>query len=440
MAGDAIRFTDGTTTVTFADTDIVELGIVPPGTGAASATQRAVIVQTTVATARSNIASVNRLIEKARRALALGTSERVYVEVRTQTSDTYYRSVLFDGAITPDTEAFSAVYYGNDYLKFEITFTHAPWWEGADTQIAISNTNGSNNTAGLTVENHYDVGSGIQNSFTVAAGVTTGDAPSNVRLELTNTSGTALGYAMVGVLQNSAGWPGYYFYQGEGYASAQSGSSTTANGAASNGNYLSLSVPGSSVIGASSWTVSGAGFAVTEGRQVVPVARLFAAPSQTIYGATGVSVATAGGGTEWIEISTTGRYVIFPPIAWPPGANGGPYSNGSFTFNTLNTGSSTTLALDYFCLFPTDGLRQYRCSDTIVNGAVLIDDCINGYTYVSVSSNRTPGVITYGNPLQIMPGQATTFVLLFSDTASRQMLPSWSVTAKLYYRPRRFTI
>lgn len=441
MAGDAIRFLnpDGSVAVTLDDSVITEFGLIPASATAQSVTQRATIIETPIATARSNINTINALFERARRAQRDGDSTRIYVEVRTQTSDSYYRSLLIDGNITPDTEAFSAVYYGNGYLKYEISFTHAPWWEGADTQIAISNLNGSNNTAGLTIENHY-VASTLDNTFTIAAGVTTGDAPAPVRLQLTNTQATALGYVIVGVLQNSASWPGNHWYQGEGYASAEPGSSTGSNAAASGGQYLTLQVPGSGSPGVSSWAITGTSFGVMDGKSVAPLMRLYSTPGATTYAGVGVTTASTGVGTDYMEVGTGGRHVLFPPVSWPPRAAGGTYAAGSFTLNTLNTGTTTTIAVDALCMFPTDCLRQYRCNDTITNGSTLVDDGINGYSYVTVSGNRTPGVVTYGTPLEILPGLATTFVVMFSDISTNAMLPAYTMSAQLYYRPRRFTI
>ena len=430
---------DGTTTVTLAGSNasVVDYKPLAPESGSVTVQETAVIYWNSFSTGRTAITNLNRLFEAARLRQKRQAGTRIYVNFQLNAGDSTYRAEVMDGTVEIPNESLGYAEAANALDEVSITWTRTIW-EGPETQIAISNGNGTNNTSGLTITNHA---SSASNYFTVAAGVVTGDAPCNIRIELTNSQATSLGYYIIGLLQNSASWTSANnTFQGESAAYSPSGSAQS-SGSASGGQYGQQSIATGSAPYNSIWTVSGANLAIMDGKTVVPLLRMFSAPSASLYA--GVSVSAGGSYTiqSFVEIPTAGQFVVCAPIPWPPHGNRGPYGSGTLMLGLNNySGGTVTANFDYVTLYPTDGLRQYYSStDPVANTQTFVDNGIDGYVYHLNGSNRLPAFVTYGEPFQIIPNQAATFVVGMASTG-KTMAITYTSTAKLYYRPRRFTI
>jgi len=382
-------------------------------------------------TGRTLVATLNRVFEAARFRARTGTGPRVFVYFKVDTGDVEYRSELYNGRVVPDSET-AGTDKASDQLHADIYFTRAPWWEGPEAQLGITNQSASNNTSGLTLNNHTVSGSASA-YFTVASGAVSGDLPSACRIELTNsTSATTLTYAVVGMFQNTASWTTGGFIQGENQTF---GGSDTASGSASGGNYAALTVATSETFGAMTWSISGSDVAITDGKPVLPLMRFHAMPPSVVY----LKLAVVGASTDYTAVDTSKQWVLFPPIPLPPHRSGGPYQAHTLSMDTRNsTGGTVALQVDYVSLIPADNVRQY-VNLNMANSTVLIDDGIEGYTYVASSGNRITQHVAYGQPFMLWPGLDHTFWVHFSSSANT-MLPANTMSAKLYHRPRRATI
>lgn len=383
-------------------------------------------------TGRTLVATLNRVFEAARFRARTGTGPRVFVYFKVDTGDVEYRSELYNGRVVPDPET-AGTDKASDQLHADIYFTRAPWWEGAETQVPINYAAVAGVTTALALNNDA-ISLSTANYFVAQGSAVTGDLPSPARLELTNTtSATTLTYIVVGQFQNIGTWiDGKGFLQGEAQST---GGSDTSSASASGGSYAALTVPTSETFGTMTWSIPGADVAITDGRPVLPLMRFHAMPPSVVY----LKLAVVGASTDYTAVDTSKQWVLFPPIPLPPHRSGGPYQAHTLSMDTRNsTGGTVALQVDYVSLIPADNVRQY-VNLNMANSTVLVDDGIEGYTYVSSSGNRITQHVAYGQPFMLWPGLNHTFWVHFSSSANT-MLPAHTMSAKLYHRPRRATI
>lgn len=439
-----LQFTDGTTTIDLNDgaasgaantCAIMVDGYRPKSAMAQDTTidDRAKVNFIGITTGRSRINSINSIFARARQRARTGLGPRCFVQFKYDAGDTLQRSEIIDGAIEIDDSSMGADYAsGNIYAT--IDFTRMPYWEGALTQIPITNTNGTRNTSGLTLSNHA---SSASCWFTAAGSDIAGDcdAPVQVRLQITTGS---VAYVLIGQLNGTNAYTTNGFYQGESASGGLTG--TGSSGTSSGGSYGTF-LATTGIAAGPSWIISGTTAGYTNGKSVLPVMRFNSGPASMYLQYTG-----AGTVSEWIQTNPSKNYVVFPPSPLPavPLDSGYAASAYGFWLTTWNPSSNATLQIDYVALLPTDGLREliYPSGVNLDNTGnnTIYDDGIEQQTYVLQYGTDKYGLFaTSGNYPMVTPGVGQSFYVLSSNYAG-SMAIDIAYSAKLYYRPRRRSI
>lgn len=107
---------------------------------------------------------------------------------------------------------------------------------------------------------------------------------------------------------------------------------------------------------------------------------------------------------------------------------------------SVQTSGSETVAIDFLALLPSeDGLFRYveQPAFTVANGGIMVDDGIEGVTYLNESGLITPVLEPRTGPLLVSPGVAQRLYVLHDGDGGSI---AWTLTAKAWYRPRRWTL
>lgn len=438
-----LTITDGTTTVALSDASAGLQAYAPRGARASdeSVEEEAVVNFLSKATGQTRINQVNKIFARARMRATTGVGPRCFVQFAYEGEGTTWRSELFDGMIDVGDETLGVDPAGNN-LFATIRWTRLPYWEGALAQLPISNQSASNNTSGLAINNHSVAGS-ASNYLTIAGANIAGDVPAPVRLEMVNTSGSAMAYLMYGLLNGSQNWNYNACLQAESAYGSFSGGVNTASGTSSNGTYLALNAPANSESGYISWQVANDILGLSDGKPVVPVLRFDGFAPTLEY----IRAYIGGLYTEYVQTVGTRKYAVLPPLPFPPrtlnGANN--YATHLLQVNFWNpNGASDAMRVDHFTLIPAgDGWREINSlegNNNIANGDTLVDDGIELLTYSLISGNRLTTYSAAGKWPLLIPGVDATISTFTAENGVGNANPSFTWTAKLYYRPRRRSI
>ncbi|MGL4650701.1 MAG: hypothetical protein ACRC1H_14935, partial [Caldilineaceae bacterium] len=125
------------------------------------------------------VRTIERLLQTAARRRASGLGARVFLTVQFDGEAQAWRTEIYGGRLEVEQAP-------NEFSRLKVTgalgVTRAPWWEGPETELAISANGYSAATGGRTITNN---GSG--NWIQVASTEVQGSLPSPVRLEATYT-------------------------------------------------------------------------------------------------------------------------------------------------------------------------------------------------------------------------------------------------------------
>src|SRR5574343_414825 len=236
-----LRVTDGTTTVTLSgQTGIAGCTYFPAtaSAGGAQVSETAEIVGSgTAAQIRSAANSIQKLLDDARRRRASGLGTRVFVEYKPVDSDTLYRSEILDGRVVWSAEpAYRRLGDSTPAIRYAVILERAPWWEGPETELAISANGQSAATGGRTLTND-----GVNNWVQVADTQVGGTLPAPVRLRLINNTGSEQGYARLHVGINALAAPTTFGHVIQGENQVSGYGSDQANGSSSGGYYARVS-------------------------------------------------------------------------------------------------------------------------------------------------------------------------------------------------------
>jgi hypothetical protein len=106
-----------------------------------------VLYRGTAAGGRSLVQSINRMLNIAR--LGKIGDDRVYVNFAMDGSDTLYRSRVLDGQIKLDERVFKR--WKDNRVQFTLRLERLPYWEGAETTLPLTNSNGTDVMTGINV-------------------------------------------------------------------------------------------------------------------------------------------------------------------------------------------------------------------------------------------------------------------------------------------------
>jgi hypothetical protein len=218
-----LQITDGATTVQLSGTSPVVGCVYFPLPGdmqdlAAPVTEPVVVVLSgTVDSIRTVINTVNQLLWSAKERYEAGVGPRIFVQYRPVDTDPLWRAELQMGELkgADDKKLRNLSSVAEATITITITWQRGGVWEGPRFQATLSNGNGSNNTAGLTVRLHDDGTAGHDNWVEIDSTEVKGDLPALVEIHLKNTTGAARGFRNLYVATNPYAPTLAHFVEGE---------------------------------------------------------------------------------------------------------------------------------------------------------------------------------------------------------------------------------
>lgn len=442
-----INLTDGSTTIDLYDTVIDGIfatgwELASPGSGKDAEPEIAhsldLLIQATTSSAlQTLVRSVEQLLWAAayRRRTQLGV--RVYLQVQWDGEASLWRTEVLGGKLevtnAPDQ-------WGNKKLEATLAMTCVAYWEGPETQIALTNSSASNNTSGLTIYNHDDSGTNHDNYVQIAAAAVAGVLPTPVKIELKHTTGSSVNFTNIYMANNVYADPANLTHIIEGESRDSGGGTVTADANSSGGNYNALTT----IIGVNymDFSIAAAQVAKLGGRWFRLLSRFRFIPANTTIQPQLVD--TASGVALWsgpIYLHTTSNYPVIDLGAIPIPPGGYSASWGGIKLELRITAASiAAVELDFIQLTPTDSFRHLRLYGyPIANNDLVIDDGTAGLTYVSRSSAFAPLAVPRGEPLMVYPGRDQRIYVLADESANAfNIARTWAV--RLWYRQRRLTI
>lgn len=446
-----LRITDGTTTILLSGSDGTygaSYGVsYIPSTGAGGTMTEQVdwILSGTVANIRSAVNVVERLLNDARRRRETQQGARVWLEYRPVATDDYYRSELFDGRVVWSSEPGERMITQatSARVRVAVLVERAPWWEGAEAELQLSTSNASAATGGRTIYNHDDAGTGHDNWVQIASTQVGGVLPAPVRVELTNTVGSAQSYRKLHMATNAYGTPASFTHILEA-EDASGGGTPTADANCSGGEYLAISL-GTGIDLSLAWTISAAQLGYALGRYFRVLARFQdttgnATVRMAVYDSAGTTLLYAG---ETFVFGAADAYGIVKDLGTVPLPPGGYTSSYTAITLVMEITGPLIAELDFLQLTPLDAYRYVELfGAAVANNAAIVDDGLEGITYVRTSSAAAGLASPRGEPLLVFPGKTQRLIFLHEtvDSGNPASPIANTMTARVYYRPRRPTV
>jgi len=399
----------------------------------------------TPAAQRASIKALNLLLQTARRYQRTGMGPRVYVEFRPDDAEDWWRSEVLSGrALVDDADLDFDLQLVTEGLEGLVVYTRRFYWEGPEAQIPLTNGNGTDDIAGLTVYNHDDGDAGDDNYVAIAAAAVAGDLPAPPRLEMTNTYNSATRADRVFVGHNAYSAPATLTHILE--AEDASGGTPTAHATASAGEYNALSWAVTTETQLLDWTLSTAMLNALAGNYAHLLLRLY---NTTIYTDLWLRVRIK------FEVSTIweGPALLaranrilqdLGTVQLPPyllGA-GDLYPLHLVLYGTRAQAGTHTLNVDFLQVAPADGWRKLQPKGYGLGyEARLMDDMIGGALYTDswATAGKVGNYIGYGGAIMLAPGRAQRLYFLWDTTVGGAGIDR-TLSVKAYYRPRRLTL
>ncbi len=444
-----LQITDGTTTVTLSGTSPVQGVTYFPATPQTRDGELQPVTETAEVNLRGTAAAIRAtdnaiavLLRKAQERQKSGIGDRVFALYKPVDSDSViYRSEIIDGRppIWSDNPGLRRLGDTNPPVQFAVIWTRAPWWEGAETELEIASFGTSPGTGGKALTNNPTV-----NYIQVAAAQVGGVLPAPVRLQLTNTTGSTQNYRRIMVGVNAYSDPDSFvsYLQAEARAS---GGTVTADANASGGNHLAFTASSSPTTFV--WTLPAADMQRTKGRRFRVLAR-FSGTTGPLYATP--QIRSSSGTVLWQGDELALGSLVYESwqdlgiVPLPPGGYSASYAAHQLA---LVFRGAAVVELDVLQLTALDSYRYYETVGTGVataNNATVVLDGIEGLAYV-LATTRTPLPVSFGGPIMLQPGMINRLHILYqvnaAGTAGAGDAPiAGTMSARLYYRPRRVTV
>lgn len=447
-----LKVTDGTTTITLTSGDMY-LAEYEPAVAVdvfSPVKERAKVGFTSsVATIQSNVRALNRLLFQAQSYARNKTGSRVYVTFDPGTSGTEWRSLLYGGAVHPGADFLGYEWAGNA-VELDIEWTRDPYWEGALTQLPLSNGAATDSTDWVTLDNSNDATHYNYLSFDSTDIV--GDLPAPVKLDLRNPSSDLSFGKDIYVFHNVYSNPSGFKHIIEAETSTDSHVTSTTDSTCSNGAYAAIAWDSTGATRIAEWTIASTDLGDAAGGRFAIMARWkgnFTYTNCWLQLRLETSPAEADiwvGNLSLVSATTDGsELTLLDTVRLPPYLEGLTTMRGiMLTLYGTRDSTDNDLLLDYLQLSPISGdsgWMRFRCvASGIPAGQEFIYDGTEGMTYWEDGSSRKTGYYTtYGGPILLVPN-VTQRLYILTANASEIALPSRKWEAKVWYRPRRFLV
>ncbi len=348
-------------------------------------------------------------------------------------------SVLFDGRVASRAK--------HSRVKLTIIVTHAPWWEGAEAQLPLTNGNGTNNISGLTIYSHDDGGAGHDNYVSINAADVDGDLPGATRLQLLNNYATDRVYDI---------WIGHNWTDPGNLAHIleaenASGGSSGSDASCSNGSYRHITLLSGVDTSLFTWSLGASFWNACKGRPFKILCRFYDGNTQFLSNLSSIRwqlklvyTATNIWESSWISTDPDRTILIrdlftlrLPP--WLPSQTGLNAIDMTLMARQ-DTGISLDAGIDFLQATPVDGWRyiQHIGYGTEQNRRIM-DDGINGdlYTDDGAGTGKLGILVGYGQPIMVYPNKLQRLYFLMHSHLGNQAEIARTLSVKLYYRPRR---
>ena len=432
----ALSITDGTTTFSLSTTNTYLQQYVPaepqPGESSVGESVELTFYAASTSAMMTAIQTLQRLLDGIRRKQAWGVGPTVYLQFQPDGDSTVWRSEMTDARLEYSEDTLSV--YGQAKMPATLVLQRMPYWEGALTQIPLTNASATGNTSGITIYNHDDSGTNHDNYVQIAAADVAGSLPAPVKLELTNNVGSTQSWKQIWLACNAFSDPANFTHILEGETQVVGGS-TGSNADSSNSGYATITINTQDV---HQWTLSAALLQDAQGYDFHMLARfrsvngtVYIRPA--IYDSSGSYALWQGDETQITQTSDTIVDLGVCPL--PPGGYGTAYAAQRYYWG-LRSASSVVVQTDFVAWFPANTFRKLRMLSTTANGAKVTDDQPEGRAYTVVSSAETPNVAVSGMPLTVWPNTLQRIYVLWSYFDLSASIAT-TMSVKAWYRPRK---
>lgn len=446
----AISLTDGTTTVNLYDTaaafvkaegwEMATSGVGPQAEPEVSDSLELLIQASSVANLQTAVRTIEGLLVSADRRQRTGLGARVYLQVQLDGEASAWRSEVLAGKLEVPQ---ATDQWGGLKIEGVLAVTRRNFWEGARTQLALTNSNGTNDTTGLTIYNHDDGGTGHDNYVQVAAASVTGAMPAPVEIELKHTTGSSVNFSNIYLANNAFADPANFAHIIEGESRDSGYGTITADANCSNGNYNAVSFS-TSATASMQFALSSTLLQDTVGRYFRLLARFVTLSVGSLMQArimdpTGTVVLWAG---PEVQQSSAVNHPLFDlgALPFPPGGYSTAWGALKLSLLFSTTTGASVAQLDFVQLTPTDSVRHLRMRGTpIANNDLVVDDGIEGAAYASSGGAYYPLASPRNEPLMVYPGQLQR-ILVLADEGSNAVNIARTFAVRMWYRPRRFAL
>ncbi len=360
---------------------------------------------------------------------------------------TTWRSRVYDGMVSYNNKLHN--YYRRGAIKATITIERDPFWEGPETQIPLTNGNGTNNTSGLNVFNCNDgIGSAPNkrhNYVQIADTAVIGDLPAPVRLEMTNQFNSSARLSELWISHNVYANPGSFQHvlEGESAIALQGGITNQAVSGYSGGYVKEFVWTNANQIPLVRFELNTA-YLNAANKRWFKVLGVFSSSAHQgnrlqlkIMFPVGTILTTVASAQE--VLLSAGRIQELGEIQIPPWLlSSGDLAPVDLVLYGQKSGTAY-MGIDFLQISPIDG---YRVLIPRGYGAAyqvrIVDDGINQQLYTDGWSGggKTGHYTSIGKPLRLIPGrEQRLYFLQQGNTGDADITRVLSV--KAYYRPRR---
>ncbi len=436
----AVSISDGSSTISLSTTNVQLNHYTPqaPTWDEENASYQPVIdtidflvYESTAAAAQTKIAVIERILLSVQRRAQSRTGPIPYLILQMASDASSWRSEILGVTWVAADDLFQSLPQG--YAGFRINIRRVPFWEGARTNIPLTNGSGTNVTTGLLVNNANDYAG-------IAADVIGGTLPTPLELSIQNVTGAGRMYRNFYASVNPFGTTLTHTIQGETAISGWGVATASAN--ASGGQVARLSTVGASAA-PFRWTIPAATTSIMRGRYANIVVRFAQATSglrvrTRIYDRLGFIVMHESPDTAIGGDAANGGQHNCGAFPIPGGAYDTTFGDVTLEVTVYTTGT-TTIDVDYITLMPSEPgcFRHFQQQGyTIANNGTIVDNGIVGNIYSSDSA-RDMAWKQYTEPLYVQPALAQRIYLLIDGESNNV---GWQHRLIAYYRPRRLTI
>lgn len=446
-----LRFTNGVTTVTISDgTDGYLLKYDPKN----KASDELEVTEQATFLALGGLDAVNATIEKINLLFTQGrehqgnnTITTVYVERLTTPAGTWWRSELANGLQVPARDSLDSGTINGKY-EIDITYTRKNWWEGTGVAVPLSNANGTNVTTGLTIYNHDDTDTGMDNWVEIAAGAILGDLPTPAYIQVQNTTASrTMDNVYIGLNATS---PALFnpILEAEDATGGvkQPGTADTTN--YSGGYYREFTAASSTEAVAFTWTITPTQMSAAGGQWYQPILRhvggvggkirfRMEVDGYPVWQGTQIAVDDGTAGAKGLSLL---RSLLLPP--WNL------FLTSSIAqvnlIMTYQAATGSTLKCDFIQLTPVEQwiFVKYLFS-WISNTRLLVIDGITKQIFACYSNGTYQNTMfnSFGDFIHLEPAvKQRLYILRETNTVGNYTNVADTSKVTIYYRPRRLTL